>query len=231
MSDGAPAAPSPAALTTLIQLVFREYSRRGYSLGLNPAQWAALRFFAHAEKQRCTASEFARFHRTTRGTAGHTVAALVRKAYLYRSRSVEDRRVTYLRVTEEGRALLKRDPIAPIIEAVTGKCTIVGVFEVFNLRSMPGRTSSFTVFLQLTDGIGRYDLVIEIYDLQQGVVLGRGSGLGLNWPQKLLKMNVTIPVPPVPVTHEGAYDLVVTANGQEIERQKFTVAVFQEDGA
>lgn len=106
------------ALATLIELVFREYSRRGYSLGLNPAQWAALRFFAHAEKSRCTASEFARFHRTTKGTAGHTVAALVRKAYLRRSRSVEDRRVTYLRVTEEGSTVLKRDPMAPIIETI-----------------------------------------------------------------------------------------------------------------
>lgn len=119
MSTGAPDSPSPATLTTLIQLVFREYSRRSYSLGLNPAQWAALRFFAHAEEQRCTASEFARFHRTKKGTAGHTVAALVRKAYLHRNPSMEDRRVTYLRVTEEGHALLKRDPIAPIIEAVT----------------------------------------------------------------------------------------------------------------
>ncbi len=87
-------------------------------MGLNPAQWAALRFFAHAEEQRCTASEFARFHRTKKATAGHTVAALVRKAYLRRSPSVEDRRVTYLRVTEEGRALLKRDPMAPIIETI-----------------------------------------------------------------------------------------------------------------
>ncbi len=101
-----PGTPSPAALTTLIQLVFREYSRRSYTMGLNPAQWAALRFFAHAEEQRCTASEFARFHRTKKSTAGQTIAALVRKAYLRRSPSVEDRRVTYLRVTEEGRAVL-----------------------------------------------------------------------------------------------------------------------------
>ena len=118
MSDGTLGSPSPVALTALIQLVFREYSRRSYSMGLNPAQWAALRFFVHAEERRCTASEFAKFHRTTKSTAGQTIAALVRKAYVRRSPSVEDRRVTYLRVTEEGRALLKRDPIAPIIETV-----------------------------------------------------------------------------------------------------------------
>ncbi len=101
--------------------MFRENSRRNYSLGLNLAQWAALRFFAHAEEQCYTASEFARCHRSKKGTAGHTIAALVRKAYLRRNRSVEDGRVTYLRVTEEGRGLLDRDPIAPIIETVAAR--------------------------------------------------------------------------------------------------------------
>lgn len=118
MSDGTLGSPSPVALTALIQLVFREYSRRSYSMGLNPAQWAALRFFVHAEEHRCTASEFAKSHRTTKSTAGQTIAALVRKSYLRRSPSVEDRRVTYLRVTEEGSTVLKSDPMAPIIETI-----------------------------------------------------------------------------------------------------------------
>lgn len=87
-------------------------------MGLNPAQWTALRFFANAEEQHCTASEFAKFHRTKKSTAGQTVAALVRKAYLRRSPSVEDLRVTYLHMTEDGRELLKHDPMAPIIETI-----------------------------------------------------------------------------------------------------------------
>lgn len=110
-----------------------------------------------------------------------------------------------------------------IVEAITGKTSIIGVFDRFNVLEFPGRTAPFTVFLQLTDGIGRYDVVIEVHDLQNDQVLGRGSGIGLTWPEKLLKMNLMLPVPPVPITHAGVYDLVVFANGQEIDRQKFEV--------
>ena len=106
---------------------------------------------------------------------------------------------------------------------MTGKVSIIGTFEQFLVPTLPGRTVPFTVFMQLTDGIGRYDVVIEIHDLRRNVVLGRGSGLGLNWAEKLVRMNITIPVPPVPVTHAGVYDLIIIANGQEIERQKFEV--------
>lgn len=141
MSDGAPDSYSPAALISLIQLVFWEYTRKSFSLGLNPAQWDALRFLAHAEERRCTASEFARFHRTKKATAGHTIAALVQKACLRRAPSLEDRRVTYLHVTEEGCALLKRDPITPMIEAATALSDhdrkVVEKFMVKILRNAP----------------------------------------------------------------------------------------------
>lgn len=108
-----------------------------------------------------------------------------------------------------------------IIEAGTGNVSIIGVFDAFILPSFPNRTRPFTAFLQLTDGIGRYDIIVEIHDLQRDEVLGRGSGLGLIWPDRLVKVNLMIPIPALPLTHPGSYDLVVIANGQEIERQKF----------
>ena len=42
-----------------------------------------------------------------------------------------------------------------IIEAVTGNVSIIGTFSRFHLPSIPGQTGPFTVFMQLTDGIGR----------------------------------------------------------------------------
>ncbi len=110
--------PSQIASTALLEQVFRDVVRRSYSSGLNPAQWAALRFFAETDLRLCTAGEFAKFHRTTKGTAGQTIAALGRKSYLRRSRSTEDRRITYIHVTPEGRRQLERDPMAPIMKVV-----------------------------------------------------------------------------------------------------------------
>ncbi len=111
---------SVVASPDLLGQVFRDFVRRSHAKGLNPAQWAALRFFANTDAQHRTASEFARFHKTTKGTASQTVAALVRKSFLSRSYSTEDRRVTIIDVTPEGHELLKCDPMAPIMRAITG---------------------------------------------------------------------------------------------------------------
>ena len=44
-----------------------------------------------------------------------------------------------------------------IIEAGSGKVSIIGAFTNFILPTFPGRTSPFTAFVQLADGIGRYE--------------------------------------------------------------------------
>ncbi len=110
---------SVVASTDLLGQVFRNFVRRSHARGLNPAQWSALRFFADADVSHRTASEFAKFHKTTKGTASQTIAVLVRKSFLRRSRSTEDRRVTVIDVTPEGHKLLKCDPMAPITRAIT----------------------------------------------------------------------------------------------------------------
>ena len=110
-----------------------------------------------------------------------------------------------------------------IVEAVTGKISIIGVIDRFVLREMPARLRQFQAFMQITDAVGRYDLVVEIQDLQVDEVIARAPGSGIQVPDQLAKVNIIIPVPPILLTHAGAYDFVVFANGHEIERQKFLV--------
>lgn len=110
-----------------------------------------------------------------------------------------------------------------IVDARTGKISIIGVFEDFYLDQMPGTTWPFTVFMQLTDGIGTYEIWVEIQDLQEGAVIARSLTATVRWEERLVKANLLIPVPPLPVEHTGAYDLVVFANKQELDRQQFTV--------
>ena len=108
-----------------------------------------------------------------------------------------------------------------IVEAVTGKVSIIGTFDSFFQESFPGVGRPFMAFLQITDGVGRYEIVIEIHDLRENQVLARATGTGIEFPDRLTKMNLMIPVPPLPLPHSGVYDLVVFANGQEIDRQRF----------
>ena len=83
----------------------------------------------------------------------------------------------------------------------------------------------FTVFLHLTDGIAdhEYHITVELHDLTTGKVFARAGGVKIQWKDRLARMNMFIPVPPLPVRHVGKYDFVVFANKQEIDRQTFGV--------
>jgi DNA-binding MarR family transcriptional regulator len=99
------------ALAELMDQICRLNDSASFVHGLNPAQWAALRFFAAANPQVRTTTAFARYHATTKGTASKSVRALERKGYLTRERSVHDGRAAILELTDRGRRLLRADPL------------------------------------------------------------------------------------------------------------------------
>jgi DNA-binding MarR family transcriptional regulator len=110
--------PSTRGLARLIEQVGKAAYNLGYTPGLNPAQWAALRYFDEATLERRTVTGFAQFQGTTKGTASQTVAAMVRKGYLRRVADKQDRRVHRLMLTEEGQTLLKSDPLQELSRAL-----------------------------------------------------------------------------------------------------------------
>lgn len=126
-----------------------------------------------------------------------------------------------------------------IIDSLSGQVSIISQIERFFLQPMPMMAPGqrpgqgvlvpgflipgFVVFLRLVDGIGRYDLVIEMHDLHTATVIGRGGGPGVEFGARLNSMCIGIPVPPTPTRHAGAYDIVVFANGEELERYRFEI--------
>jgi DNA-binding MarR family transcriptional regulator len=109
---------STRGLARLIEQVGKAAYNLGYTPGLNPAQWAALRYFDEATVERQTVTGFAQFQGTTKGTASQTVAALVRKGHLRRVADKQDRRVHRLVLTEEGQATLRNDPLQELSRAL-----------------------------------------------------------------------------------------------------------------
>jgi len=114
-----------------------------------------------------------------------------------------------------------------IIEAGTGKISVIGIFEGFAVPQTPGVIRPFTVYLHLTDGIAdhEYEISVELHDLKNDNVIARATGPKIRWGDRLSRLNLLIPVPPLKVEHAGVYDLVVLANKQEIDRQQFQVVI------
>lgn len=85
---------------------------------LTAAQWAALRFFARANRLTRTPSAFASFHGSTRGTASQTIKSLVRLGYLDRQPDPSDRRRIIFELTDIGRQVVGKDPAATLERAI-----------------------------------------------------------------------------------------------------------------
>lgn len=106
-------------MAELVEQLGRAAYGDAFTGGLNPAQWAALRYFGRANRFSRTVSTFAQFQGTTRGTASQTVKALVKKGHLIREPVTGDRRSFRLRLTAEGRALLADDPCRELTSAAS----------------------------------------------------------------------------------------------------------------
>jgi DNA-binding MarR family transcriptional regulator len=105
------------AIAELVFHLGRIATGEGLVEGLTAAQWAALRYFAQANRFSRTPSAFAAFHGTTRGTASQTIKSIEALGYLSRMRSEHDRRSVRLVLTEKARGILANDPLESLVRA------------------------------------------------------------------------------------------------------------------
>jgi hypothetical protein len=63
-----------------------------------------------------------------------------------------------------------------VIDARTGLSTLFNVFSSFTIQGKPGRTGAFSLFVQLTGGLGEYEVAAEFHDLDEGKTLHRNDG-------------------------------------------------------
>ncbi len=110
--------PSLRALTDLVEQVNRVVYGMGFSSGLNPAQWAAMRYVTRTSEPRRTVGGLAEHQCVTAPTASETISALVRKGLIERRPSSTDRRSHILVTTAQGEALLSADPLLAVSGAL-----------------------------------------------------------------------------------------------------------------
>ena len=113
--------PSARTLAELLAQVGRAAYCISSGDDLTPAQWMALRYFSHANRFSRTASAFADYHATTRGTASQTIKRLVEQGYLMRTPSARDGRSVLLELTKKGRGALLDDPLGAL------ECSVGGI--------------------------------------------------------------------------------------------------------
>jgi hypothetical protein len=121
------------------------------------------------------------------------------------------------------KALLLCDRI--IVDRDTGRPSLIDVFTDVTLPGFPGTLEPFRIFLQIADGIGDYNLSLELCDLREDSIIARTLVAEVSFRERPQKLDLVISVDSLPLPHEGGYDLVMFADDQEIDRQRFIALV------
>ena len=109
-----------------------------------------------------------------------------------------------------------------VLDALTGDVNLLNVFSSFKIQGQPGRTTPFSLFVQLTGGKGDYEVAAEFHDLEDGQSLCRAVGM-IQMIDRLKLVNVHFDFGSIQVTHAGRYDLIVYVNGQAVDQLSFAV--------
>ncbi|HVA50526.1 MAG TPA: hypothetical protein VNH11_29545 [Pirellulales bacterium] len=107
----------------------------------------------------------------------------------------------------------------------TGEISLYALIETFRQHTFPGPTAPFVVFLQVYDGIGRYQMSIEANALDDDASVARATVADLDFPERLAKIDIAIPVDSVYLPRPGRYELLVFVDGQELARQYFNAEI------
>lgn len=80
------------------------------------------------------------------------------------------------------------------------------------------------LFCQITDAIGHYELIVEVHDLEVNQVVGRSEPTIFDAGDPLTNLNIIMPIAGIKFQRIGLHDIVLFANGEEIDRKQFGVA-------
>jgi hypothetical protein len=101
-----------------------------------------------------------------------------------------------------------------IVEAGTGKVSIIGTFDSCRVERLPGYTIPFTIYVVLIEGvIGHdYEIAVDFYDLNDNSLVSHTIGSRALWNERLSRISLVMPVAPILIERPGDYDLVVLAD-------------------
>ncbi|WP_090728392.1 MarR family winged helix-turn-helix transcriptional regulator [Neptunomonas qingdaonensis] len=87
--------------------------------GLQPVQFEALQYIANCNRYSDTPMAVTEFLRQTKGTVSQTLKVLEKKGLIEKLTDAKDKRVTHLKITEDGRALTQQMLPSPILETAS----------------------------------------------------------------------------------------------------------------
>lgn len=111
-----------------------------------------------------------------------------------------------------------------IVEAGTGKKSLIGIFENIGVSKFPCIHYLLNVYVKFTDAEGLYQFKLELVDLITNEVVGFGETPEVNLPDKLQSYDLPFTLRGINFKHPGKYEFRIYANKHLFGQKFFTVA-------
>lgn len=105
------------------------------------------------------------------------------------------------------------------VDDATGEFSLSKLINTLRFPAFPAEAGPFAIFLQLYDGIGRYELSVELRDLADDISVARASFSSLDFPERLVKMELALPITSLRLPRPGRYEIAVLFDGREVATQ------------
>jgi hypothetical protein len=105
------------------------------------------------------------------------------------------------------------------VDDVTRQFNLYGLVNSLAFSSFPAEVPPLVIFLQLYDGIGRYELSAELRDLAGGIAVAAEAFTSVVFPERLVKMEMALPIKSLRLPRPGRYELALLFDAQELATQ------------
>lgn len=110
-----------------------------------------------------------------------------------------------------------------LVESGSGRTSLIGLMNHISIEEFPSEMPRCQAFLQLTDGLGAYNVVVEVHYLNDDEIVYRSEPVQIEINNRLALISYIVPNLQFEIPAEGRYDIIVLINDQELERQTLDV--------
>ncbi|MFH1505105.1 MAG: hypothetical protein ABIH08_06965 [Candidatus Omnitrophota bacterium] len=118
-------------------------------------------------------------------------------------------------------AMLLCDSI--ITEAGTNKKSLIGIFENIATEKFPCKHFQLSVYIKFTSAQGKYTFRLELVNLANNAIIGKGEIPELNIPDKLGSYELAFNLLGLKFDQEGKYDFRIFADDKFFGNKAFSV--------
>jgi hypothetical protein len=110
-----------------------------------------------------------------------------------------------------------------ITEALSGKKSLIGVFEKIGAQKFPFTHFSLGLYVNFTDALGKYEFKLELFDVEKQEAIATAKIPEANISDKLGTGELVFNLKGLKFSHPGRYEFRIFANNRLLGTKSFGV--------